>query len=520
MANFQLFSTRNIPATNTVNEAGGRAYRLTPRHALAQYALTGCLNQTYYSSAEEQLQKTLELLKGVPAEFIAKTAIYARRKGYMKDMPALLCAELTTRDWEAFSVTFDQVIDNGRMLRTFMQIMRSGVVGRKSLGSMPKRKVQQWLTSQRGEQLFNASVGQSPSLADVIKMMHPKPSSPEQEALFAYLLDRPHQEALLPETVKAFERFKLNPKEPVPDVPFQRLTSLNLTPEHWRQVARQVSWQTLRMNLNTFARHGVMKKADEVVAMAERLRDPVAIRKARVFPYQLLAAYLNADAELPGLLREALQDALELSLGQVPTFEGQMVYVLPDVSGSMSSPITGARGSATTKVRCIDVAGLVAAAVLRKNPKAEVIPFEQEVVSHLKLNARDSVLTNAEKLASVGGGGTNCRAPLTMLNRQKAKGELVIYVSDNESWLGAPIGRATGTLHEWEIFKQRNPTAKLVCIDLQPNAHSQAPERPDILNIGGFSDQVFELMHDFSTGALNPDHLVGKVEQISLSPLH
>lgn len=520
MANFQLFSTRNVPATNTLNEAGGRAYQLTPQHALAQYALTGCLNQTYYASAEQQLEKTLKLLTGVSPEFIAKTAIYARQKGFMKDMPALLCAALTTRDWDAFSITFDHVIDSGRMLRTFMQIMRSGVVGRKSLGTRPKRKVQQWLTRQPGETLFNASVGQSPSLADVIKMMHPKPATPEQQALFAYLLDRPHDAAQLPESVKAFERFKANPKQPVPDVPFQRLTSLELTTEHWTQLAHQVSWQTLRMNLNTFQRHGVLEKSENVRRIAARLRDPEAIRKARVFPYQLLAAYLNVDESMPGLLRDALQDALELALAHVPSFEGKKVYVLPDVSGSMSSAVTGSRGSATSKVRCIDVAGLMAAAVLRKNPTAEVIPFEQEVVTRLTLNPRDTVLTNAQKLASIGGGGTSCSAPLELLNQRQAGGDLIIYVSDNESWLGSTQARGTAVMYQWELFKRRNPQAKLVCIDIQPYAHTQAPERHDILNIGGFSDQVFEVIHDFSQGALNPEHLVGKIENVSLSPLH
>ena len=32
-----------------------------------------------------------------------------------------------------------------RMLRTFVQIMRSGRVGRRSLGSLPKRLLRQWL---------------------------------------------------------------------------------------------------------------------------------------------------------------------------------------------------------------------------------------------------------------------------------------------------------------------------------------------------------------------------------------
>ena len=53
----------------------------------------------------------------------------------------------------------------------------------------------------------------------------------------------------------------------------------------------------------------------------------------------------------------------------------------------------------------MDVAALVAAAILRRNPTAEVLPFEESVVT-LRLSPRDSVMTNAERLASVGGGGT------------------------------------------------------------------------------------------------------------------
>jgi len=66
------------------------------------------------------------------------------------------------------------------------------------------------------------------------------------------------------------------------------------------------------------------------------------------------------------------------------------------------------------------MAALVAAAVLRKNPRTEVLPFECDVVK-VNLNSRDSVMTNAAKLASVGGGGTNCSAPLALLDRRKAK---------------------------------------------------------------------------------------------------
>jgi 60 kDa SS-A/Ro ribonucleoprotein len=222
---------------------------------------------------------------------------------------------------------------------------------------------------------------------------------------------------------------------------------------------------------------------------------------------------------VPERVRDALQDAMETAIRNVPEVPG-VVYVCPDVSGSMASPVTGYRKGATSAVRCIDVAALVAAAVLRKNPQAEVIPFESDVV-RVSLNSRDTVMTNAEKLARLPCGGTNCSAPLRELNRRQAKGDLVIYVSDNESWVDAPQygrfgGSRTETMNQWARFRGRNPAAQMVCIDIQPYGTVQAKEREDVLNIGGFSDQVFDVIAEFARGRLNANHWVGIIESVEL----
>ena len=99
MANQSLFKSivgKLLPKSDARNEAGGKAFAYTPQHALAHYAVTGCLNSTFYASAETQLAKVIELAGAVSPEFIAKTAVYCRTRGQMKDMPALLCATLAT----------------------------------------------------------------------------------------------------------------------------------------------------------------------------------------------------------------------------------------------------------------------------------------------------------------------------------------------------------------------------------------------------------------------------------------
>ncbi len=502
MANKNLFQSIRgalVPVATARNDAGAPAYDLSPEATLARLAATGTLNATFYASAELQLERVLEVARQVDADFLAKTALYARRRGFMKDMPALLCAVLATRDLDRLAEIFPQVIDNGRMLRNFVQILRSGVTGRKSLGSAPKRLVRQWLERASERQLLNAAIGKDPSLADIVKMVHPRPADAAREAFYAWLIRKPFDPAALPETLRAYEAWKVSRDGEVPDVPFQMLAGLDIGEREWRSIAANATWQTTRMNLNTFARHGVFRDAGLVTRLAARLADPDEIRRARAFPYQLLAAFLNAGSDVPEPLREALQDAMETAVANVPEVRGKVV-VCPDVSGSMQWPVTGYRKGASSTMRCIDVAALVAAAILRKNRDARVLPFEMKV-AELRLNPRDTVMTNAKRLAAIGGGGTNCSAPLAKLNKEKATPDLVIFVSDCESWADPARNRGTAMMAEWETLRQRHPAAKLVCIDLVANTTTQAPDRADILNIAGFSDAVFDPIAAFAAGS-------------------
>ena len=517
MANPSLFASligALLPKPDTVNAAGGKAYALAPRQALAQFAATGCLNGTAYATAEDQLAQVLGLTSSVEPTFLAKLAIHAREVGRMKDMPALLLAILAVRDVETLKRVFARVCDNARMVRSFVQIIRSGTVGRKSLGTAPRRLVREWMARLSDEALLGAAVGNDPSFADLVKMVHPKPQDAGRRAFYAWLIGRPYDAAALPAPVQAFEAWKRDRRLPVPEVPFQLLTSAPLDREAWCAIARRSSWQTTRMHLATYVRHGVFEVEGMAGLIAARLRDADSIAKARVLPYQLLVAWQQVGPLVPAEVRDALQDAMELAIANVPSFAGT-VAVCPDVSGSMDSPVTGDRGSATSVVRCRDVAALMAAAVLRRNPQAEVLPFSDRV-NAVQLNPRDTVLTNAQALAGLPSGGTDCSLPLADLNRRRARAELVILVSDNESWIDrSPGARGTALLREWQAFRARNPGARLVCLDLQPNPTVQAPDREDILNIGGFSDEVFSTIAAFAGGRMDPDHWVGVIEQIA-----
>jgi 60 kDa SS-A/Ro ribonucleoprotein len=54
----------------------------------------------------------------------------------------------------------------------------------------------------------------------------------------------------------------------------------------------------------------------------------------------------------------------------------------------------------------------------------------------------------------------------------------------------------------------------LVCINLEPYTTTQAPERSDILNVGGFSDAAFSVVASFL--ADDNGRFVAEVEKVEL----
>jgi 60 kDa SS-A/Ro ribonucleoprotein len=580
MANKSLFAslTSRLPRANAVNEVGGRAYKLEPKHALAQVAATGTFGNAFYSTAETQLDEVLKLIDEVDDnQYLAKLALYAREKAFMKDMPAALLVALSVRDTELMHRVFDRVVDNGRVLRTVFQMIRSGQFknkagkGRVGLSSSLQRAFQRWLNTASVGKLLSASIGNDPSLRDILRMARPTPKDNARRAMFGWLTDKsifegvsnggalgsedgsttantpgkgkkwaPATEADLPVEVQSLIAYRNSESEEaqafiaggLDNVRWDLLSDAAKGPTVWAALARKMGPQALRMNLNTLLRHDVLATSAMVDYVADRIADESEIRRSKQFPYQYFAAYLNADDNVPQKIKTALHKAAEIACGNVPELPGPVVIGL-DTSGSMSSAVTGHRGrGATSKMRCIDVAALFAAAILRRNPDSVVIPFDTSAYD-AKIDPNDSILSIAERLAKYGGGGTDCSLPLVAANQKHAKRKFagIVLVSDNESWVGTGRHGSTGVMTAWEAFTsnqrklatQHQPhgvshgfvaSPKLINIDLQPYQTVQACERADIMNIGGFSDAVFNVISAFL--ADNNQRFVAEVEAIEL----
>jgi len=271
------------------------------------------------------------------------------------------------------------------------------------------------------------------------------------------------------------------------------------------------------MNLNTFERNGLFKDKEMIYTIAAKLQDTDEILKARVFPYQIFTTWMNATSA-PAPIRKALEKALDFSLQTVPVFDGK-TYIFVDVSGSMSSPITGFRDGSSSKMRCVDVAALIASSLMRANAdNVEVVLFDTRLHT-AKLCPQAPVMENANIIAKFGGGGTACQLPMQDLVNRKKKGDLIIYISDNESWFSTRQqqyygnNRGTETAEAWAAFKEYNPNAKMICINLTPSITTQVQSDPSVLNVGGFSDAVYDVIANFASQTAEKHFWIKEIER-------
>ena len=93
------------------------------------------------------------------------------------------------------------------------------------------------------------------------------------------------------------------------------------------------------------------------------------------------------------------------------------------------------------------------------------------------------------------------------------------YEAAYDEWLAEP-GQVTSAHPAHAAYlrlREQCPAVRLICIDLQPYGSVQVLDRPDVLNLGGFSDHVFELVAEWVRSPQSSSYWVAAVEAVDLS---
>jgi 60 kDa SS-A/Ro ribonucleoprotein len=514
-------------ATRERNYEGFPTFYRSLEEQTLQVLTTGVLENTFYVDANTLAQESLDVIGRMAAddtELLARMIVYARTEGLLRTVPIMALAVLSSADPVAFARVFPRVIRTPNDLKDFVTLARKGGI-RAGLGRAVKRAVNDWLTGLTEYHAIKyGSRSGDVTLRDVLRITHPKPKDTRADALFHYLVN-----GLTPENAErvrerlpqvwAFEQLKRadDPTERRRRIvegrlPYEVVVGA-MAPDTalWAELMRQMPYLALLRHLNTLTRAGVLGDWDAAHYVAERLASGEAVAKAMVLPFQLFIAHKTLVAEAPRVVREALEEALELSFANVPALPG-VTCIAPDVSGSMSHGYVSGRG----QVRTIDIAAIFAAACLKKSADAIVLPFEHQVVD-VRLSARDTLMTTADKLAKVGGGGTAVAAPISHLLAKRQRVDTVIGITDSEDWCYGWDGRTLaqfytapaqrgdehGFLNAWRKYKRTvNPDAKAFLLSVAPYRHSVAPQNePDVWFIYGWSNAVLPFIARTLQGA-------------------
>jgi 60 kDa SS-A/Ro ribonucleoprotein len=508
---------------NSRNPEGFPSFTRSLEEGYLQVLLTNTLGGTYYATEEKLLDESLklhaEMALSDPA-FMARAIVYARNEGLMRMQPIVGLAYLAKADRVLFRRIFNKVINTPGDLTDFVEIVRGGVVPG-GMGRTIKSTIAGWLNGlSQYHAIKYAAGGQGYSLRDILRVAHPMPVNNIQDSVFLWLTDAEkwavdaEKRAKVPQ-IDAFERLKrlqnTGSQEAARSIiaegrlPYEVVTGV-IKPDvdTWRELMKQMPYFALLRHLNTLQRAGVLRDDESAAYAAERLRDAEAVRKAKVLPFRLFTAYqmFNPEGHAEKRVLSALVDALEVSFANMPHL-GDRVCIAPDVSGSMNGQI-----SRESKTRYIDIAGIFTAALLKASPYAQILPFENHVVS-VKLSAQDSIMTTADKLAHIGGGGTAVSSPISHLLDKREKVDTFIGITDNVEWATDQSGRS-GFLAVWNEYKERvAPQAKAFLLTIAPYRHAVAPKAAaDIFYTYGWNDNVLKFI------SLNLEGPAGQVETI------
>jgi hypothetical protein len=485
------FATKSVPRAsvpNAINLAGGEAHTMSPKLEFASALSTSFLADSYYASAATQVGRIADLAQRLDDPlFAAKAAVFNRRLNGLRSVSHLVAGELAKRKdvkglpWlRAF---YRQVVVRpDDITETLAYLKAHGAPDLRKLSNALKRGFGDALTRFDAYQLAKyAQASKDVSMVDAVNLLHPK-STPALQALMKGTLGPAETwEAKLSATGK-------------------RASAEGLTEDQTRDAKGQV-WldllQAKKLGYLATLRNlrNIADQSPEALDLAlPFLTNPNAVANSKVFPFQFftaMEAIAGTKADMPKV-RRALNEAMDLSMANVPAFDGPTLIAL-DNSGSMAG-------------RPALIAALFAAVLFKSQKDADVLVFSDSAVQ-VRANPGDSLQTLAKAFKGANRpAGTNFHAIFQTATRAYRR---IIILSDMQAWVG---GHTPASSHK--DYKRRfNADPTIISFNL--NAQDGTMQFPEVkvCALAGFSDTVLGLMEKLER---DPAALVHEIEAVEL----
>jgi len=480
MSKFNETTKPNI----TVNEAGGQAYRKTPETEFLSLILTSFVEDQFYRSSSDALKRLKELMDKLDPLFVAKAAIYARHEYGMRSITHVIASEIAKKvSGTSWGKNFyERVINRPDDMTEIMSYYLSNNTDAnnpKFPGSLKKGFAKAFDKFDQYQLGKYKSSNKSVKLVDVVNIVHPVPTERNKEALALLINNDLKSEGTWEAMLSKAGQVAENEEE------LSQMKS-----DAWEQLVttRKIGYFALLRNLRN-----IINQAPHITdQVCNLLQDERLIKNSKVLPFRFSTAYDEmlrfADATNGRKIISALDKAVEISLSNIPQFDGETLLVV-DTSGSM-----GGRPS--------EIASVFAASFMKRN-NCDAMKFDN-FASYVQYNPLNPVF-ELGKIFRFSGGGTNFKDIFLKANK---KYDRVIILSDMQGWIGG-----TSPVREFNKYKNKFRANPFVYSwDLTGHSTSQFPEQ-NIFCLSGFNDNSFKTMANLE---IDKHYLVNEINKIEL----
>lgn len=537
--------------TVTTNLAGGKAYKQSAKLELVSLLLTSFVQDQFYRKSDDSLKRLTALLNQVDPKFAAKAAIFARTKFGMRSISHATAAELAKhisgQEWgkDFYNKVIYRPDDMTETLSYYFGNLKAKSVPnslKKGFAKAFERFDAYQLSKYREDD-------KEVSLIDVVNLVSPVRSEKNgyvQVDRLKYVdalkasLENAKRKKNQTRFSELSEKLAVASKEKGETVSVHALEALvygllkstdtweakltkagqvaeseaekaDLKKEAWNTLisTRKIGYLALLRNLRN-----IMQQAPEAVDLAcDMLRDEKLIKKQLIMPFQFYVAIgeiekIGNDSKTRKVL-EAIDDAIEISVSNVPKFDGETLVVC-DYSGSMDNTLSS---MGTISYRQV---GTIFGAIMAKANNADFMIFGSRA-AYAPFSRKDSISTIIKQLDKHNRGyghgqgaiqvehGTDFHSTFKTANK---KYDRIIFFSDLQGWMSG--GAPTSAHAEYNRKYGANPS--IYSFDLAGHGSGMFPEHKTYA-LAGFSDKVFEILKKLEQ---DRNALINAIEEVEL----
>lgn len=386
----------------TTNKSGHTAYAMLDKSKLVTQVMCSFVNESkFYGDNSKEMQETIKSVIKSDPRFVANLAVFARREFNMRSVAHVLTAYLahevdgkpyTRSTVKAVSLRGDDITE---IMACYLSMFGKPIPNalKKGINDVLQGFDEYALAKYKGE-------GNAVKMRDLMCLCRPTPKTKEQSEMWKRLLDGKLETPYTWET---------------------ELSAKGNNKETWEALIEsgKVGYMAMLRNLRNILKANP-SNVDKVLDLIE---NPESVRKSKQLPFRYLSAYKELENIGGSRVFDALENAIEASIVNMPKLEGTTVIAV-DTSGSMGRTI-----SAKSNVRCYEIAMLLGLIANKICANSIFYTFDTSIKKYA-VSHRTSILETVTK--SCYGVGTNMYLPFEKMISDNIKADRVIVLSDNE----------------------------------------------------------------------------------------